>query len=123
MKAKTMTDNSNEKFFRECLGWEWKQIEDAVLGDFMWYYGEIEEGRHLPDIQNSLDLQEEFMWPLLFKNQFYSASFDWMVKIGWVCGMPKVVRGEVESNIFGEGETKALAQFAAGMKALGKVEE
>tara|TARA_R110000772_G_scaffold36387_6_gene87083 strand:- start:1985 stop:2395 length:411 start_codon:yes stop_codon:yes gene_type:complete len=129
-KTKLTGPELDEKFFV----WKgWVKDESISVTHGMWVlpdgtiwaestdkFGEIRK-KELPQIDKSLDLQEEWLWPELYKVDITQSYFIKATNGGISCflqhnqdnGWPW------DSVLYADSATKALAQLTAGLKALG----
>jgi len=118
-----MSELLTEKFFTEVKGWEWKpnRIDKTGHRGEGWYQGDKFKG-FCNNLHNSLDLQEEWLWPELRKKYFNMVRFIDTEDNGefYECAIWGQGKDRRISSI-GEGPTKALAQLEAGLKALGVI--
>jgi len=113
----------NELFFTEVLGWKKYFPAHITFGNSDWWWLDKEgkyvaEPDELPKLQLSLDLQEEYLIPVLIDKEFDVFSFTHEYS-HWQCAMQEYSRF---GSISATAKTKPLAQLTAGLKALGVIE-
>jgi hypothetical protein len=118
MKPEELTgEQMDEAFFVEVYKWglneygNWSDDEGEII------FLDHSSDAPLPRLHLSLDLQEEWLWPEL-----------WRVEIKRACGVSFVALSNdifrcaitLNNSVFtAEAPTKAIAQLTAGLKALG----
>jgi hypothetical protein len=113
----------DELFFTKVKGWKWCHIADLGQSFKGWHDENMEYQRELPPLRKSLDLQEEWLWPELWKKGIDYAHFVYEVgNKNIICRMCTMVGGESRKAkiMYGNlSQTKAIVQLTAGLKALG----
>lgn len=106
----------DRKFFEEVLGWE--RLEDQF---YAWREPDGTYHYRIP-LHKSLDLQEEWVWPELRK-KYADPKLILFVNISYLKDDTIAAQINLGTTVVGHGygETKALAQLTAALKALGKL--
>lgn len=112
MKIKLTGEKMSELFFTKVKGW--KRLKDRFH-----YWEDLDQCCHYEiKLHESLDLQEEWLWPELRKLGITLSRFG--EEGGKVeCGL--LVNHQSTHTGYAYRETKALAQLEAGLKALGVI--
>jgi len=114
MTGKEMT----EAFFTKVKGWKWVEKEGTVWIQSHWRKPDkgFYMSKELPAIYKSLDLQEEWVWPELYKNNWVCMDVDYDVNRG-IHKITLMGGGDLQTQV--KAPTKPLAQLESSLKALG----
>ena len=112
-----MTGQGMTELFFKWKGWRYIDNQWVEFGNGGNRLVADWEGDYYPELDKSLDLQEAWVWPELFKIPVCCMDIDYQMddKI-YHC---KIINTKDIPNFKGESKTKPLAQLEASLKALG----